>query len=165
LKQFLDSRAFEVSCDKNSPDCLQKDPKNPTQPGRAIIGPDSYTPPKNATDQSPILPTRVCVIKNPSTDLQTIGAGVHPGCVFTSLKSNFVVYRGTEQSQVDMSFQWQVSGGFSPLLINLSVGSDPNTSPQSLVSSPFPETIMVADGGDKGLVVVDLSSFNAYPIY
>lgn len=164
LRSNLVSRAFEVSCDQdNSPACLQKD-KDPTKPSRPIIGPVVYVVEEN-NEKKKVQETRVCVVQDPTRDMQTIGAAVLPGCLFTSLKSNFVIYRGTKPSQEDMQFQWQVSGAFSPLLINLNVLNDANTSPQSLVPSPFPGTVMVADGGDKGLVVVDLRSFSPYPIY
>src|SRR5262249_36335094 len=156
LYSHYQSRAYEVACDdKNSPACLQP----AAEPGgapRMIIGPSAYN-----DDQMPpqptVLPARACVIADPSKDMQTIGAATYPGCMFTTNQSNFVIYRGTEPSEQDMQFQWQVVGGFTAQVINLSVVNDPNTSPQSLLQSPFDGTVMVTDGGDKGLVVVDLT--------
>jgi hypothetical protein len=163
------SRAYEVSCEENSAACIQlKDKEHPTD--RAIIGPAQYTTTVTGQDGKEQTvpdgaPSRVCIIRDPTSDLQTIGAATLPGCVFATNQSNFVIYRGTAPSVQDMQFQWQIVGGFSPLLINLSVINDANTSPQSLLPSPFDGTIMLTDGGDKGLVIVDLTSFSPYAIY
>lgn len=157
------TRAYEVACDdQNSPNCLQQPTEQGGQP-RPIIGPSAYFD-DQMPPQATVLQARACLIKNPRTDLQTIGRATYPGCMFTTYQSNFVIYRGTQPSEQDMQFQWTVIGGFTPEVINLSVGNDPNTSPQTLLRSPFSGTVMLTDGGDKGLVIVDLTSFAPYSI-
>lgn len=150
LFQHLATRAFEVSCGPNSAACLSAD-------GKPWVGPDPANPPAS--------PPRACIIQNPKTDVQTIGAGPVPGCIFTSLTSNFVIYAGLSPSQRDMQFTWEVGGGFTPLLINVSVPSDPTTALRSLLPSPFPGTVIATDGGDKGLVIVDLTTFAPFSIF
>jgi hypothetical protein len=156
---LLPSRAFEVSCKFDSPDCL-------AEKGDKVlaIGPDLALPPPPSMDQTLSPRTRACVVTDPA-EVSTIGAGTHPGCIFTSLTASFVIYAGANASETDMQFQWEVGGGFSPLLVNLSAPNDPITVPQALLPSPFPGTVIVADGGDKGLVIVDLTTFSPFSIF
>jgi hypothetical protein len=166
LFSFYQNRVYEVACnDESSPACLQAEPDSENPP-RAIIGPSAYD---DTSSDSPdpdrnLLPARVCVIDDPQTEMQTIGSARVPGCMFVTNQSNFVIYRGTEPSEQDMQFQWSIVGGFTPQVINMSLANDANTSPQTILQSPFSGTVMVADGGSKGLVVVDLTSFAPYPI-
>jgi hypothetical protein len=166
LFSLFQNRVYEVACDDvNSPACFQPG-EGEGAPPRAIIGPSAYddSSPDSPDPDRNVLPARACIINDPQADMQTIGAAVYPGCMFVTNQSNFVIYRGTEPSEQDMQFQWTLVGGFTPQVINMSLPNDANTSPQSILRSPFSGTVMVADGGSKGLVVVDLVSFAPYPI-
>jgi hypothetical protein len=164
LFKLYQNRVYEVACnDQSSPACLEPGEAEGAPP-RAIIGPEAYDDPNSEEPDRNVLPARACIIDNPQTDMQTIGTAVYPGCMFVTNQSNFVIYRGTQPSEQDMKFQWTIVGGFTPQVINMSLSNDANTQPQSILRSPFNGTVMVADGGSKGLVVVDLASFGPYPI-
>ncbi len=150
LKSRLDSRAIEVSCDPNSPAC--------SPGGVPVIG--LATPDEVAGG--------ACVIENPATDLKQAGV---PGseCIFQNTTTSFVIYRGVRQTTAgatvpgtsstrDMTFSWQVTGGFSPSIINLATAGDPNTLPQSLVFQRQLGALVATDGSTKGLIVLDLGT-------
>jgi hypothetical protein len=164
LFSLFQNRVIEVACDDTGSAACFEPGENESAPPRAIIGPSAYDNPATPDPDRDLLPARACIIQDPQVDMQTIGAAANPGCMFVTNQSNFVIYRGTEPSQQDMQFQWSIVGGFTPQVINMSLANDANTSPQSILRSPFDGTVMVTDGGSKGLVVVDLTLFAPYPI-
>jgi hypothetical protein len=128
-------RAYEISCSQNCPtDALGQ----PTV-GRAIAGEDF-----------------ACVVDNTED-------GIDPGepgseCVFQSLTTRFAVYRGQEPSRRDMRFRWQLSDGFSPLVIGLTSVDRNRSTPKSLLSWPESSQIIVSDGSARGLTFVSSRS-------
>jgi hypothetical protein len=137
LRARFRSRAFEVACDPAA--C-----------------------PNNADDDLPVIGLQEghvgCVIADPSTELKTVGAP-NSGCIFSNLTTSFVIYRGLDESQPDMTFSWEVTGGFSPFIIDIAAIDGPATIPQSLVYSPQIRELAMVDAATKGLVLVDLRAF------
>jgi hypothetical protein len=78
-------------------------------------------------------------------------------CIFESLTSRFVVYRGAQPSTRDMSFTWSTTGGFSPLAMSLATQST-SVNPQSMVYIPELGFMAVVDGSTLGLSLFDLNS-------
>lgn len=144
-KSLLRSRVIEVSCDSSSADCV--DGKNPKSIGLA-----------NPEDVA-------CVVQNPSTATQTIDDSPYRKCIYTGLSANFVIYRGQAPSERDMEFDWQVRGGFVAMSMSLGGGSDPNTTPESMVFSPELGDLVIADGASRGLVRVNLTTFGMTQYY
>lgn len=85
-------------------------------------------------------------------------------CVFNSLSGRFAVYRGTEPSQRDMQFSWSVSGGFSPLVANLTSQTS-SVLPQSMVFVPQIGQLAIADGAAEGLALVSLDTVGVSHLY
>ena len=137
LRAGFRSRAFEVAC--NADTC-----------------------PNNADDGQPVIGRAdghvACIVDDPSTEYKTLGAP-NSGCIFSNLTTSFVIYRGLEESQPDMTFTWEVTGGFSPFIVNLAAIEGPATIPQSIVYSPQIRELALVDAATKGLVLVDLRAF------
>jgi hypothetical protein len=148
LRTRLRSRAYELSCDPTSPNCATDG--TATSIGLARTGADE-------TERDV-----ACIVQNPATDAQT--AGESP-CIYSGLSSTFAIYRGQSPSVRDWQFSWDVIGGFSPLLVNLAVASDPNSNPQSMKYSPELGELVIADGASKGLVVISLATFASQYFY
>lgn len=130
-KQYFRSRAFEV-CDSNAP----YDPTTDTD------GP--------------------CVFNQPNVGCVAKTRPVQPGdpgsqCIFESLTSRFVVYRGGLPSTRGMTFNWQTSGGFAPLSMSLAAQSS-SVNPQSMTYLPEVGYLAVVDGANLGLSLFDLNS-------
>ena len=145
IRQNLRSRVVEISC---ADGCGQGVPD-----GAPAIGP-------------PIAGEVACIFDSAHPPSVTIGAD-GSACIYHGLSASFAIYAGqpkgaTPSSQRDMTFAWEVLGGFSPLI--LGAGSDTNTSPQSIVFSPQTGSLVVADGASRGIVTIDLSTLAATSI-
>jgi hypothetical protein len=138
-RALLDSRAFEIS----ARDC------KPTRNGNGCaIGPASADDVACVLDQTaPVTP-----------------GGPLDKCVFQSLTHRFAVYRGSEPTPRDTAFGWTVTGGFTPLVANLTSQSRA-VSPQSLVFVPQIGQLAVADGASEGLVLVSLDSVSVSRLF
>jgi hypothetical protein len=145
LRSQQRGRVYEVSCARDSLDCA-------TPP----TGPDADFTPMNIGLAEPATDV-ACVVQNP-TAIQTLGDSP---CIFQGLVSRFVIYRGQTPSVRDWTFSWGVSGGFVPLAIPLATSSDPNSNPQTIVYSRPLGGLVIADGASKGLITVDLGTFQS----
>jgi hypothetical protein len=87
-------------------------------------------------------------------------------CVFQNLTLRFAVYRGRHQSERDMAFAWDLTGGFVPLTVSLlSAGGTTAVLPQSLVYVPQIVSLAVTDGAQKGLTFVSLDTLAPSVMY
>lgn len=128
--QRQQGRVFELSCSENCPpvDELGRPPI-----GYARAGEDF-----------------ACVV-------DSVQGGIAPGepgaeCVFQSLTTRFAMYRGQQPSVRDMRFRWQLSDGFSPLTIQLSITE--RSTPRSLLLLPETNRLIVSDGSVRGISIV-----------
>jgi hypothetical protein len=144
-----------VSCSPDSTECatqgVDADGK-PTATPTTNVGlavPDDGIP----RDEPPDV---ACIVQDP-TEIKNVADSP---CVFVGLSARFVIYRGQRPSLRDWSFSWEVNSGFGPLFVNLA-GSDANSNPQSMVFSKQLGDLVIADGASKGLVTVDLSTFQS----
>jgi hypothetical protein len=127
-------RAYEISC---SQDCPTEERRPPI--GYAVAGEDV-----------------ACVVDGAEN-------GIDPGepgaqCVFQNLTTRFAVYRGQRASSRDMRFRWQLSDGFSPLVLNLTSVDRTRSTPRSLSFLPELGSLMVTDGSARGLTFVSSRS-------
>ncbi len=76
-------------------------------------------------------------------------------CIFDSLTSRFVVYRGLEPSLRGMSFGYEVAGGFRAQAISLTRDST-IVLPVSLSPIPDFNAMGVVDSQNQGLMMIDL---------
>ncbi len=111
-----------------------------------------------------IVKNPVCVVsKSVPLDPNTYASGagsIGPGCIFDSLKGRFAIYSGTNPSVRDMSFGWQVVGGFVPYELNLAnhlTGSA--IMPQSMLAAPNLNAFFVVEGVSGGVFEVVLDPF------
>jgi hypothetical protein len=124
-------RAYEISCSENcATDAL----------GRPAIGPA-----RPDVDFA-------CVVGDANN-------GIDPGepgseCVFQNLTTRFAIYRGLDESERDMRFHWQLSDGFSPLVIGLTSVNRSRSTPESLLPWPEGGQLIVSDGSARGLTFV-----------
>lgn len=148
LRSQQRGRAYEVSCAADpTTDCAQLAEDGLTVLPRSIglAGPDDVA----------------CVVRSPN-EIKKIGDSP---CVFRGPTSIFVVYRGQNPSERDWNFGWELNSGFSPLFVNLAAANDPNTNPQSMVFSKQLGDLVVADGASRGIVLIDLSTFQSTFLY
>jgi hypothetical protein len=136
LRKGRNGRVIQISCAGN--DCA------PDETGRATIG-------RAANGEV------ACVVGGENT-LAKLTDPEASACVFSDLAGRFVIYRGNLEALRDYRFDWTITGGFSPQLVNLAA-TDSNTSPRSMSYSPERGGLVIADGSAQGLVVVDLSTF------
>jgi len=145
LRSQQRGRVYEVSCARDSLDCAEP----PT-------GPDADFTPKSIGLADPATDV-ACVVRNPAA-IKTLGDSP---CIFKGLVSRFVIYRGQTESVRNWTFSWGVNGGFLPLSIPLATQSDPNSNPQTIVFSRPLGQLVIADGASKGLITVDLGTFQS----
>ena len=155
-KKFLKNRIIEISSSNticppppSTADCT-------CSKGPCGIGP--------ATDSSAVcvVPDQQPIDPNSSITTDLIGQG----CIFNSLKARFAIYSGTNPSIRDMSFVWQVVGGFVPYELNLSnhlTGSA--VMPQSMTPAPNMNALFVVESVSGGVfeIVLDPFSINGDP--
>jgi hypothetical protein len=114
----------------------------------------------------------------PSTDLDAVcvvgddvqidpnSTSLPAGCVFDSLKARFAVYAGALPSVRDMTFTWQVSGGFVPYELNLANNlTGASIMPQSMTPAPNLNALFVVDSVSGGVfeLVLDPFGINGNP--
>lgn len=121
-------RAYEISCGEDCP----TDATGRPSIGYAVSGEDV-----------------ACIVND------TRG-GIDPGepgaqCVFQSLTTRFAIYRGQQASVRDMRFTWQLSDGFSPLIMNMTSVDRPRSTPHSLQFIPENGQLIIPDGSVRGL--------------
>src|SRR5690606_1434862 len=85
---------------------------------------------------------------------------VRPGgaaseCIYDGLTSRFVMYRGLSPTTRDMSYAFDVVGGFAALGISLT-GNTSFILPVSLNPIPGFDMLAVVDSQDRGLMLVSL---------
>lgn len=85
-------------------------------------------------------------------------------CVFSSLNARFAVYRGDAPSERDMYFSWTTTGGFSPLVADLT-SQTTSTHPLAMKFVPQIGQLAVADGAAEGLALVSLDSVAVSHLY
>ena len=161
-KSLLKNRLIEISSDdttcpstSSTADCTCANPS----PSGCGIGPAP------AADLYP-----VCVVHDNhpiDPNLYTTGSGsIGQGCILNSLKARFAIYSGTSPSIRDMSFIWQVVGGFVPYELSLAnhlTGSA--IMPQSMFQAPNLNAFFVVNGVSGGVfeVVLDPFTINGDP--
>ncbi len=129
------ARAYEITCSENCPtDALGQPPA-----GYAVPGQDS-----------------VCVVDSTENGIDPGETGAE--CVFQNLTMRFAVYRGQLESVRDMTFHWQLSDGYTPLLIGLTNADRPRSIPQSILPLPEESELIIMDGSARGLTFVSSQS-------
>jgi hypothetical protein len=93
--------------------------------------------------------------------------GVMPGgqgsdCIFENLLARFAIYRGRVPSARGMSFTWQTSGGFLPLVGSLAATSTA-VMPQHIAYIPGYQSIALVDAGILGLSLMSLDTLRMNP--
>lgn len=169
LKSRVESRAFEVSCASEA--SCPKDENGALAIGLADPGETGCVLPADFDPNTPLQAALPDPGQQPS---------VLQRCIFKGLTAQFVIYRGqqarplscacqepipagcdetclrdSDSSQRDMVFSWQVRGAFTPWTISLGV-NDANTSPQSIQFASFANELVLTDGADQGLIVMDV---------
>jgi hypothetical protein len=81
--------------------------------------------------------------------------GVASECIFDGLTRRFAIYRGLGPTERDMSFGFEVVGGFRGFAISL-VNDSNVVLPVKLVPLPTYNAIGVVDSQNRGLMMVDL---------
>lgn len=81
--------------------------------------------------------------------------GVSSECIFDGLTRRFAIYRGLSPSERDMSFGFEVVGGFRGFAISL-VNDSNVVLPVKLVPLPTYNAFGVVDSQNRGLMMVDL---------
>lgn len=85
---------------------------------------------------------------------------VRPGgpaseCIHDGLTARFVIYRGLEPSLRDMTYAYEVVGGFAPLAMPLTSNTNVIL-PVAITSVPGFEFLAVVDSQDRGLMLLSL---------
>jgi len=75
-----------------------------------------------------------------------------------------VLYQGTSPSTRNMTFSWRMTGGFSALLLDIGRGSAA-VAPRATAYSSSLQQLLVSDGAQQGVVVVDMLGFNVRTNY
>lgn len=136
-------RVLEISCADDCP--LAED-------GRPLIG--------LASQDTDLGRDQACIVADPSGGVAASDAGGE--CIFQQGAARFALYRGREPSVRDMRFTWQLRGGFVPLTVALSRGS--NSLPEKLSFVPQLGSLLVVDGGTAGLGYINLTTLSNRPI-
>jgi hypothetical protein len=135
IKSRLRNRAFEVS----SIACDQTDPE---QEGACGVG----------------LRTTEDVVCAYDATLGPLRPGsVSSECIFDGITRRFVVYRGLSPSERDMSFGFEVIGGFQGDAISLTLGSQ-IVLPVSIQYLPAFGALGVVDSQNRGLMMIDVAN-------
>jgi hypothetical protein len=128
-------RVFEVS----NVDC---EVQNPLDPNACAVGP------RRDSDV-------VCAY-DPETGPVTPG-GAASECIFDAPNRRFVIYRGLAPSEREMTFGFEVNGGFAPKGLSLTTVTGTNVLlPVSMTVADEATVLGVVDSQDRGLIMVDL---------
>lgn len=91
-------------------------------------------------------------------DMAVVDALADSECIYETLTSRFAVYGGTEPSQRDMTFVYEVTGGFAPLTISLTRNDTSIILPQELARVPGYRLLSAVDAQDRGLMLLSLDT-------
>lgn len=141
-------------------------PWRPQQQGRVfeVSTTTEGCPPPEAVDPDEALPPGCAVGQAQSSDsvcsYDAATGPVTPGgpaseCIYDGLTSRFVVYRGLSPSLRDMTYTFDVLGGFANLAISLT-GSTTLILPVSISPLPGFDLLSVVDSQDRGLMLLTL---------
>jgi hypothetical protein len=98
-----------------------------------------------------------CVVEKTSGAVDPARDHVADACVFENLNARFAIYRGQESSRRDMQFNWDVSGGFVPLSMNVATASTGSSVlPQSIKYLSRSDRLVVVDGIAAGVTLFEL---------
>lgn len=144
-KRLLTSRAFEISA---AADC--------TASGCGVG----------------VAPEGEAVCTYDPTPEEGVSKGVVPGgpgasCIFENMLARFAIYRGRVPSVRGMTFSWQTSGGFLPLVGALTATSVA-VMPQHIAYLPELQTIALVDAASLGLSMMSLDTLrinSEWPVY
>lgn len=84
--------------------------------------------------------------------------GEGENCIFDGLTSRFAIYAGESPSERDMTFAYDVLGGFSTLNISLTRRDTTVILPRSLTSIEGFGALGVVDSQDRGLMILSLDT-------
>ncbi len=85
--------------------------------------------------------------------------GTADECIFDSPTRHFAIYRGLEPSKRDMTFGFEVTGGFRNQKLSLTTGTGTSVLLPLTLSSVGAEPLLgVVDSQDRGLIMIDLRS-------
>ncbi len=83
--------------------------------------------------------------------------GVASECIFSGLSRRFAIYRGLEETERDMSFAFEVTGGFNEMSVSLTKDSNV-VLPVSMTTVPTFGGIGIVDSQNRGLMMVDIAN-------
>jgi len=168
-KRWFRSRVFEIG---TTPACgpdMSADACAATGVGLATDadGPCRYDPgtsvTRGAADADGLEPITKIDVRGVGLDEPT---GAHR-CIFENLTSRFAVYRGHQASFRDMTFSWDQTGGFYPLVGSLAAESTV-VLPQHLAYISEFQSIAIVDGASLGLSLMTLDSLSVatpWPVF
>jgi hypothetical protein len=78
-------------------------------------------------------------------------------CILENLTARFAVYRGLVDSQRDMRFRWETTGGFIPLTVSLRTRSA-SVLPQRIQYLPELQSLFITDAAALGLSLAPLDT-------
>ncbi len=105
-----------------------------------------------------------CVVPAGSDGLEFEVESIPRGCFADRSTARFGIYRGGEPSERDMSFSWEVTGGFRPLRANIaSTISGTSVLPQAIRHVEQSDRLVVVDGIAGGLSLLSLSTLRLSP--
>jgi hypothetical protein len=79
-------------------------------------------------------------------------------CIYQTLTARFAVYGGTQRTERDMAFVYEIAGGFSPLTISLTRNDTSIILPQTLTRVPGFRMLSAVDAQDRGLMLLSLDT-------
>lgn len=100
-----------------------------------------------------------CIVDRSSGEIVPGSGEVAEDCVFHGLHAHFAIYRGSSASARDMSFSWEVSGGFVPLTLNIATTTTgTSVLPQGLHYLGRTDVLVAVDAIAAGVELFDLNS-------
>ncbi len=119
--------------------------------GQCLIG--------KATEQD-----RVCVTDADGDQISLANGTLPTSCIHDGPVARFAIFRGREASRRDMSFQWEVTGGFRTLSATMASSyTGISVLPESIAHLESSDRLVVVDGIAGGLSLLSLSSLALSP--
>jgi hypothetical protein len=168
-KRWFRSRVFEIGTTKVCGPDKSADACAATGVGLATDtdGPCRYDPVTSVTRAEPDADGNTPIV---TVGVRGVGldepTGAHR-CIFENLTSRFAMYRGHLPSLRDMTFVWDQTGGFYPLVGSLASESSV-VLPQHLSYIPEFQSIAIVDGASLGLSIMTLDSLSVatpWPVF
>jgi hypothetical protein len=98
-----------------------------------------------------------CIVDKTRGAVDPASDGIADVCIFENLNARFAIYRGQRSSTRDMQFNWDVSGGFVPLSMNVATTSTGSSVlPQSIRYLSSSDRLVIVDGVSAGVTLFDL---------